>query len=99
MITYNDIEFCEEFGLSKKVKRAVSNLRIPHLIIHGENDEVVKPEEAKNLHTWNANSKLVFIEEMNHPLGCIQPWTKNELPPHLSEVIQESVNFILKKND
>jgi len=78
------------------IKDAVSKLKIPHLIVHGENDEVVKPEEAKNLHTWDANSKLVFIEEMNHPLGCTQPWTKTELPKHLSQVIKESINFILK---
>ena len=81
------------------IKNAVSNLKIPHLIIHGENDEVVKPDEAKNLHSWNKKSELIFIKEMNHPLGCTQPWKNKKLPKHLNQVVKESMKFILKKND
>ena len=76
------------------IQKAVSNLKIPHLIIHGENDEVVKIEEAKNLNTWNAGSTLILIHEMNHPLGCTQPWEQKEMPVHLSQVVKESINFI-----
>lgn len=79
------------------IKNAVSKLKIPYLIIHGKNDEVVSPSEAEKLHSWNAKSKLIFIEEMNHPLGCTQPWEDKKMPVHLEKVVKESINFILQK--
>jgi len=79
------------------IKKAVQKLKIPHLIIHGENDEVVLPEEAKNIHSWNSKSELVFIKEMNHPLGCTQPWNEFKMPFHLEKVVKKSIKFIFKK--
>ena len=78
------------------IKNAVTELTIPHLIIQGENDEVVKPNEAENLHRWNPKSELIIVEEMNHPLGCTQPWTGTEMPVHLAEVVKHSIDFIKK---
>lgn len=77
------------------IKSAVENLKIPHLIIQGENDDVVLPEEAKNLHLWNAKSELIFVEEMNHPLGCTQPWEISTMPFHLEKVVKKSIEFVL----
>ncbi|WP_299525895.1 alpha/beta hydrolase fold domain-containing protein [uncultured Lutibacter sp.] len=79
------------------IKNAVSKIKIPHLIIHGENDDVVLPNEAKNLHSWNPKSELIFIDKMNHPLGCTQPWGKLVLPFHLTKVVKHSIEFILRK--
>ncbi len=79
------------------IKNAVSKLKIPHLIIHGENDEVVLPIEAKNVHSWNPKSELIFIDKMNHPLGCTQPWKNVNMPPHLKKVVKHSIDFIIKK--
>jgi pimeloyl-ACP methyl ester carboxylesterase len=77
------------------IKNAVSKLKIPQLIIHGTNDVVVLPKEAENLHQWNPNSELIFIEEMNHPLGCTQPWVKDVMPIYLEKAVKESIDFIL----
>lgn len=76
------------------IKKAVSKLKIPQLIVHGSGDTVVLPEEAKNLHTWNPKSKLLFIDKMNHPLGCTQPWIGEEMPVHLKEAVKNSIEFI-----
>jgi pimeloyl-ACP methyl ester carboxylesterase len=76
------------------IKNAVTNLKIPHLIIQGESDEVVLVIEANSIHSWNANSKLIIIDEMNHPLGCSQPWISNEMPAHLEMVVKHSIDFI-----
>lgn len=78
------------------IKNAVEKLTIPHLIIQGELDEVVKVNEAENLHRWNPKSELIIIEEMNHPLGCTQPWLASEMPIHLAEVVKNSIDFIKK---
>ena len=90
-------QFYTSFKINEErltIQKAVSNLKIPHLIIHGENDEVVKIEEAENLHSWNRDSTLVLINDMNHPLGCTQPWEQKEMPTYLAQVVKESINFI-----
>jgi len=79
------------------IKNAVLKLKIPHLIIHGENDEVVPLKEAKNLHSWNPTSRLIVIEKMNHPLGCTQPWEDKKMPVYLEKAVKESINFIFQK--
>ncbi len=79
------------------IKKAVQKLKIPYLIIHGENDEVVLSVEAKNIHSWNPKNELVFIKKMNHPLGCTQPWKETKMPFHLEKVVKESIKFILQK--
>jgi pimeloyl-ACP methyl ester carboxylesterase len=79
------------------IKNAVLKLTIPHLIIHGKDDLVVLPKEAENLHAWNPKSKLIVIENMNHPLGCTQPWKEPEMPIHLAEVVKYSIDFIQEK--
>lgn len=76
------------------VKNAVEKLKIPQLIIQGEGDVVVQPDEARNLHKWNPKSKLVLIEDMNHTLGSAQPWEKSTMPTHLKSVVDETIRFI-----
>lgn len=79
------------------IKNAVQKLTIPHLIIQGEKDDVVLPAEAKNLHSWNPKSTLVIVNEMNHSLGCTEPWTAPKMPGHLAEVVKQSIDFILEE--
>ena len=80
------------------IKKAVEKLNIPHLIIHGENDVVVPPKEAENLHAWNPKSTLVMMENMNHPLGCTQPWTHATMPEHLEIAVKKTIEFICEKD-
>ena len=77
------------------IKTATENLNNkPQLIIAGTTDEVVKPFEAENMHSWNPKSKLVLIDEMNHTLGSKHPWNEDTLPTHLEKAVQVSIDFI-----
>ena len=76
------------------IKRAVSNLKIPYLIIHGDADTSISIEEAKNLHQWNSTSQLEIIHEADHVFGASHPWNKNELPEHLNKGINKSILFL-----
>lgn len=76
------------------IKSAVHNLKIPYLIIHGTNDETVSPKEAKNLHRWNTNNKLILIENGNHSFDSVQPYKSNQLPEALKKVAETSIDFI-----
>ncbi len=86
----------KENELRFTVKNAAQKLKIPHLIIHGRQDDVVLPKEAENLHKWNPNSELVIIDGMNHSLGCVQPWEESKMPVHLEQVVLKSIEFIKK---
>jgi uncharacterized protein len=76
------------------IKRAVENLTIPHLIVHGQADETVKLQEAQNIHSWHKNSKLLVVKNANHTFGSKHPWERGELPQELKEVVEKSVLFI-----
>jgi pimeloyl-ACP methyl ester carboxylesterase len=90
-------QFFENFQQNENrlnIKRASSNLKIPHLIIHGDNDSSVSINEAKNLHKWNPKSKLKIIEGANHVFNTKHPWKKNALPRDLEIVIREIQQFL-----
>jgi pimeloyl-ACP methyl ester carboxylesterase len=93
-------QFYEDFKANEErltIKRAASNLNIPHLIIHGNNDTSVLIDEAENLHLWNPNSELQIIDGADHVFGASHPWEKEGLPNHLNEVVKMSLDF-LKNN-
>ena len=84
-------QFFEDFKSNENrlnIKRAASHLKIPHLIIHGDNDTSVKIEEAYDLQSWNPNSELKIIAGANHVFGASHPWNSNELPTPLQEIIK-----------
>lgn len=90
-------QYFEDFKANEErltIKRAVSHLKIPHLIIHGDKDTSVAIDEAYNLHEWNPNSELKIIEDANHVFETAHPWTKNELSPQLQSVVDTVVGFI-----
>jgi uncharacterized protein len=90
-------QFFEDFIKNEErltIKRAVSNLKVPHLIIHGNADASVSFEEATNLHKWNPNSKLEIIEGANHVFGASHPWNQDALPKHLQIVINKIIAFL-----
>jgi len=76
------------------INRAVKNLKIPHLIIHGNGDTSVSVKEAKQLHKWNPKSKLEIIEGANHVFGVSHPWTSNKIPDSLQKAIDITISFI-----
>jgi dipeptidyl aminopeptidase/acylaminoacyl peptidase len=76
------------------INRAVKNLKIPHLIIHGSGDTSVSVEEAKQLHKWNPKSKLKIIDGANHVFGASHPWTSNKIPNSLQKAIDITISFI-----
>jgi len=90
-------QFYENFIANENrlaIKRAVSNLRTPYLIIHGDDDTSVFIEEAEQLHEWNPDSQLEIIKGANHVFGAQHPWDKPTLPNNLKEVVTKVINFL-----
>ena len=76
------------------IREAVQNLKIPYLIIHGDHDETVPLQEARNLKSWNEKNRLEVIEKANHTVGCTQPWDSPVMPEHLIRALEVAVPFL-----
>ena len=90
-------QFHEDFVKNEKrltIRRAVENLQIPHLIIHGDNDTSISINEAMIQHKWNPDSQLEIIKGANHVFGTSHPWEETKLSDHLKEVMKLSIEFI-----
>jgi len=93
--------FYKDFIKNKErlnIKKAIQFLKANHLIIQGTNDVVVKQKEAENLHAWSSKSKLIMIQDMDHALGCTQPYTDVVMPLDLQKVVTHSIEFINGQN-
>lgn len=93
----HNIQFYQDFLAHEQrlnIKKAVESCSIPHLIIHGDADETVSIEEAKQLHAWNSSSVFLTIVGGNHVFGAKHPWIKSDLPLEMVEIYSEILNFI-----
>lgn len=91
------IQFYDDFVANESrltISRAVKELTVPHLIIHGTADETLPFNEAENLHSWNTHSELFAIEDANHVFGGSHPWLGKTLPDDMELVAKEIINFI-----
>ena len=77
---------------------AVREIDKPFLIIHGSKDETVPVAYAEEMHGWNPKTKLLLIENGGHTFGGKHPWTDDELPVDLKEVVHATGKFLLKSN-
>jgi pimeloyl-ACP methyl ester carboxylesterase len=90
-------QFYEDFVKNKErfnVKKATENLKIPHLIIHGNQDTSVLISEAESLHIWNPKSEFKIIENANHVFNTSHPWLENSISEELEMTINFCVDFL-----
>ncbi|HLS70117.1 MAG TPA: prolyl oligopeptidase family serine peptidase [Chitinophagaceae bacterium] len=80
----------DEFDLEK----AFQNRNVPHLILHGDKDEAVSLEEAKNLQRWNKNATLNILKNAGHTFGAMHPYELNKLPSDLEKATEYIIHFI-----
>jgi pimeloyl-ACP methyl ester carboxylesterase len=76
------------------IQKATQNLKIPLLIIHGDNDTSVAIEEAENIHKWNPKSSFQIIENADHVFNVSHPWENQKMSQELEEIIKQCVAFL-----
>jgi pimeloyl-ACP methyl ester carboxylesterase len=76
------------------IQRAVSNLSIPQLIIHGIEDTSVLIEHARRLKEWNPKAEIVEIKGAQHTFGGSHPWEEKSLPKHTKLALEKSLSFL-----
>jgi dipeptidyl aminopeptidase/acylaminoacyl peptidase len=82
----------------------IAKLKIPVLIINGDNDMQVQVSEAEKLKAANTEAELIIIPNMNHILKEIkgdllenqQSYNNQELP--ISKKLISAINSFILKN-
>ena len=90
-------QFYLDFKKNEKrfnIQSAVQSLKIPFLVIHGDNDKSVLQNEGRDLHSWNKNSKFFSVKNGTHTFSSMHPWQELKLPKGLQSVTETSINFI-----
>ena len=90
-------QFYLDFKKNEKrynIKTAVENLKIPFLVVHGDNDNSVLPFEGGDLHSWSKNSTFFSVSNGNHTFSSKHPWKKKKLPKELKAVTEATISFI-----
>lgn len=93
----HNFQFYKDFKKNEErfsIQRAVKNLDIPQLIVHGSEDPTVSLKEAYLIHSWNPNSKLEFIEGADHVFNAKHPWEESSLPYELKSVVESTIHFL-----
>lgn len=75
---------------------AAAKVTVPWLIVHGEADESVTPEDARRLHSasGHATTELLVIPGAGHTFGAVHPWRGTT--PELDRVTQATVNWMAR---
>ena len=90
-------QFYEDFIKNKErlnIQKATENIQIPHLIIHGDQDNAVSIEEAKNLYKWNPNATFTVIKNADHVFNVFHPWEKSVVSDEFLEAIEKCIEFL-----
>ena len=76
------------------ISSVIKQLKIPHLIIHGDADTSVNVDEAYLQHKWNPRSQLFIVKDANHVFGISHPWKEKEMSKHLKECVERVISFL-----
>ncbi len=93
----HNYQFYEDFVKNRErldISEAERNLDIPHLLIHGTQDESVYLGEALHLMSLNEDCSLMKIKGGTHTLGAYHPYDKQELPHDVMLALNYTLTFL-----
>lgn len=92
-----NVSLLEDFKAHKaayNVIDAAKRVKIPWLILHGDEDINVPFSVAQHLAQAQPNAKLQKIEGANHVYGASHPYKEKIKPPHLKELCKKTLDFL-----
>lgn len=90
------LEDLEKNAERLNIPKALKNIYVPALIIHGTEDLAVDKSEAEVIYNQLASkekSKLIILENTGHTFGAVHPFEGTT--EHLEKVISFSLSFIV----
>ena len=91
---YQFYQNCMENIERLNIKKAIKEINIPHLHVHGSSDLTVLIEDALEMKRWNNKINLVIINEADHVFGSSHPYNKNKFPIHLNKALLKTLEFL-----
>ncbi|MDG2085679.1 MAG: alpha/beta hydrolase [Flavobacteriales bacterium] len=91
---YQFYQNCIENIERLNIKKAIKEINIPHLHIHGSSDPTVLIEDALEMKRWNDKVNLEIINEADHVFGSSHPYNKNKFPLHLNKALLKTLEFL-----
>ena len=76
------------------IQKAVEQIQVPQLIIHGDKDTSIFINEAHKIHSWNPKSTLKVIENADHVFNVSHPWKEEKASKELEQVTKVSIAFL-----
>lgn len=89
-LLYDFQENKDEFDILKSAEK----VSIPWLILHGDQDVNVDFSVAQQLAQRQIRARIHKIEGANHVYGASHPYTSSDLPAHLQQVTEKTLDFI-----
>lgn len=89
----------DDFNKNQKkfnIIHAAEQIKIPWLILHGDQDINVNFSVAQELAQHQLNAKIQKIEGANHVFGASHPYTSATLPEQLADVVIKTLSFLLE---
>lgn len=93
----HNFQFYKDFKENQErlsIPRAVKNMQIPMLIVHGSKDPTVSQKEALAIHSWNPKSELQIIQDADHVFNAKHPWEETGLTDNLKSAVQKTIDFL-----
>ena len=90
-------QFYENFKQNEErlnIQKAVEQIQVPQLIIHGDKDTSIFINEAHKIHSWNPKSTLKVIENADHVFNVSHPWKEEKASKELEQVTKVSIAFL-----
>ncbi len=75
------------------VPKAVKNLNIPVLLIHGTTDETLPYQNTERLAGPGSDIIFMKVQGANHVFGGSHPFTGRTLPDHTLKIVNKTVSF------
>jgi dienelactone hydrolase len=87
----NDLE---KHANGYNILKCATKIDKPWLLLHGDADQNVALEDADKLLNNNSKASLKVIKGADHVFGAQHPYSENDLPKPLLEVVEKSVAFL-----
>jgi len=91
-----DVGLLEDYEAHRErldIRAAAGAVEAPWLIVHGEDDVTVRPEEAETLARRSGRARLVFVPKAGHTLGAVHPF--QGAPPQLTQATERTLEHFL----
>lgn len=78
---------------SLRIETAAKGFKGAIFHIHGDQDQAVNIAEGEALANWSKGN-LFVVKNGDHTFGSKHPWTEDDMPDNLKQVVHETLNFI-----